>query len=100
MVRNQSSGTRRRTGCTPKREFSPGVSASCSGRGKAARLESEDKELGTLGFRVCPLGIPESQSDCYSFPALMPERPRLDSPSQTAPDDLIQPFRIDPFALR
>ena len=24
----------------------------------------------------------------------------MNSPSQTAPDDLIQPFRIDPFALR
>ena len=34
------------------------------------------------------------------FPALTPERPTLSSPSQTAPDDLIQPFRIDPFALR
>jgi molecular chaperone Hsp33 len=31
---------------------------------------------------------------------LTPERPTLNSPSQTAPDDLIQPFRIDPFALR
>src|SRR5499427_7160414 len=30
----------------------------------------------------------------------MPERSILNSPSQTAPDDLIQPFRIDPFALR
>jgi molecular chaperone Hsp33 len=30
----------------------------------------------------------------------MPERSPLNSPSCTAPDDLIQPFRIDPFALR
>ncbi|MBV9374739.1 MAG: Hsp33 family molecular chaperone HslO, partial [Alphaproteobacteria bacterium] len=28
------------------------------------------------------------------------ERPSLNSSSQTEPDDLIQPFRIDPFALR
>src|SRR5271155_554422 len=34
------------------------------------------------------------------FQALTPERPSLNIPSQTAPDDLIQPFRIDPFALR
>src|SRR5436309_3048901 len=34
------------------------------------------------------------------LPALTPEHPTLNSPSQTAPDDLIQPFRIDPFALR
>jgi molecular chaperone Hsp33 len=30
----------------------------------------------------------------------MPERSTLTSPSQTTPDDLIQPFRIDLFALR
>src|SRR6202048_3091297 len=30
----------------------------------------------------------------------MPERPTLNSPTKTVPDDLIQPFRIDPFALR
>src|SRR5258708_40342744 len=34
------------------------------------------------------------------FPALIRERPTLNSPTRTAPDDLIQPFRIDPFALR
>src|ERR1700738_1016775 len=30
----------------------------------------------------------------------MPERPTLNSPTKTVPDDLIQPFRIERFALR
>jgi molecular chaperone Hsp33 len=30
----------------------------------------------------------------------MPEFQILNSPTETAPDDLVQPFRIDPFALR
>jgi molecular chaperone Hsp33 len=32
--------------------------------------------------------------------ALTPEHPTLTFSSSTAPDDLVQPFRIDPFALR
>src|SRR3954453_13031042 len=34
------------------------------------------------------------------FPSIDGGAPTLNLPSQTAPDDVIQPFRIDPFALR
>src|SRR5260370_22140279 len=34
------------------------------------------------------------------FQALTVGRLTLNSPTRTAPDDLVQPFRIDPFALR
>src|ERR1700730_17648740 len=80
MVPSRSSGTRRRTGCTPRREFSLGVLDSRHS-GRALRASRNDRSPGNL---LKP----------------SPEHSTLPLSANTAPDDVVQPFRIDPFALR